>query len=57
MMAQDLSCRSHQPEMMDGDAISFEDFQNYLHDLELVNVLTRGRTPTVRKIEIDRSKP
>jgi 2-polyprenyl-3-methyl-5-hydroxy-6-metoxy-1,4-benzoquinol methylase len=47
MMARDFSCRSRQPEMMDGDAVGFEDFQNCLHDLELVNVCTLAYRPTL----------
>jgi hypothetical protein len=45
MMDQDFSCRSHQPEMMDGDAIGFEEFQNCLRGLEIVNVCTLAYRP------------
>lgn len=46
IMEQDFSCRSHQLEMIDGDAISFEDFRECLHDLEIVNVCTNvGLSP------------
>ncbi len=47
MMRHDFSCRSHQLEMMDGDAIGFEDFRQCLHDLELVNVCTLAYRPTL----------
>jgi len=47
-MDQDSSCRSHQPEMMDGDAIGFEEFQNCLRGLEIVNVCTLAYRPTLR---------
>ena len=46
-MEQDFSCRSHQLEMMDGDATGFEDFRNCLHDLEIVNVCTLAYRPTL----------
>jgi hypothetical protein len=48
MMRQNLNRRSHQPEMMDGDAINFEDFQNCLRGLEIVNVCTLAYRPTLR---------
>jgi len=47
MMRRDFSCRSHQLEMMDDDAIGFEDFRQCLHDLELVNVCTLAYRPTL----------
>jgi hypothetical protein len=47
MMAQNFSCRSHQPEMMDRDAIGFEDFRKCLRDLEMVNVCTLAYRPTL----------
>jgi SAM-dependent methyltransferase len=47
MMEQDFSCRSHQLEMMDGDATGFEDFRKCLHDLEIVNVCTLAYRPTL----------
>ena len=47
MMKQDFSCRSHQLEMMDGDAVGFEDFRKCLHDLEIVNVCTLAYRPTL----------
>jgi 2-polyprenyl-3-methyl-5-hydroxy-6-metoxy-1,4-benzoquinol methylase len=48
MTKQDFSCRSHQLEMMDGDAISLEAFRKCLHDLEIVNVCTLAYRPTLR---------
>src|ERR1700719_4446483 len=48
MMEQDFSCRSHQMEMMDGDATGFEDFRKCLHDLEIVNICTLAYRPTLR---------
>jgi hypothetical protein len=47
MMEQDFSCRSHQLEMMDGDAKGYEDFRRCLHDLEIVNVCTLAYRPTL----------
>src|ERR1019366_1414571 len=47
MMNQNFSCRSQQAEMMDGDAIGFEDFQKCLRDLEIVNVCTLAYRPTL----------
>jgi SAM-dependent methyltransferase len=47
MMELDFGRRNHQREMMDGDAVSFEDFQNCLHDLEIANVCTLAYRPTL----------
>jgi len=47
-MKCDFSRRSHQLEMMDGDAIGFEDFRNCLRDLEIVNVCTLAYRPTLQ---------
>jgi SAM-dependent methyltransferase len=47
MMEQDFSCRSYQLEMMDADTIGFEDFQNCLRGLEIVNVCTLAYRPTL----------
>jgi SAM-dependent methyltransferase len=47
MMEQNFSCRSHQLEMMDRDAIGFEDFCKCLRDLEMVNVCTLAYRPTL----------
>jgi SAM-dependent methyltransferase len=47
IMEQDFSCRSHQLEMMDGDATGFEDFRKCLRDLEIVNVCTLAYRPTL----------
>jgi len=46
-MEQDFGCRSHQLEMMDGDATGFEDFRKCLHDLKIVNVCTLAYRPTL----------
>src|SRR6266436_3427499 len=47
VMEQDFSCRSHQPEMMDDEAVSYEDFCDCLRDLEFVNAFTLGYRPTL----------
>ena len=47
MMRQDFSCRSYQRELMDDDAIGYEDFRRCLRDLELVNAFTLGYRPTL----------
>jgi SAM-dependent methyltransferase len=47
MMAQNFSCRSYQPEMMDADDIGFEDFQNCLSGLEIVNICALAYRPTL----------
>jgi SAM-dependent methyltransferase len=47
MMSQDFSCRSHQPEMMDADDVGFEDFQNCLRGLEIVNIWALAYRPTL----------
>ena len=39
--------RSHQAEMMDAEKISFEDFQNCLHGLEIVNSCVLAYRPTL----------
>ena len=46
-MDQNFSCRSHQPEMMDGHIIDFKEFQNCLRGLEIVNVCTLSYRPTL----------
>jgi len=60
MMEQDFSCRSHQLEMMDGDATGYEDFRNCLHDLEIVNICTLAYRPTLdwlkRALRRDKSR-
>jgi hypothetical protein len=47
MMDQNFTCRSHDAEMMDGDAIGFEDFQKCLRDIEIVNLCTLAYRPTL----------
>jgi SAM-dependent methyltransferase len=47
MMGQNFSCRSYQPEMMDADDIGFEDFQNCLRGLEIVNICALAYRPTL----------
>jgi 2-polyprenyl-3-methyl-5-hydroxy-6-metoxy-1,4-benzoquinol methylase len=47
MMGQNFSCRSYQPEMMDADDIGFEDFQNCLRGLEIVNICALAYRPTI----------
>jgi hypothetical protein len=42
-----FSRRSHQAEMMDGENISFEDLQNCLHGLEIVNSCVLAYRPTL----------
>jgi SAM-dependent methyltransferase len=42
-----FSRRSHQAEMMDAENISFEDFQNCLHGLEIVNSCVLAYRPTL----------
>jgi 2-polyprenyl-3-methyl-5-hydroxy-6-metoxy-1,4-benzoquinol methylase len=44
---QDFRSRSHQPEMMDDDAVGFEEFRRCLHDLERVNACTLAYRPTL----------
>jgi len=46
-MGQNFSCRSYQPEMMDADDVGFEDFQNCLRDLEIVNIWALAYRPTL----------
>ena len=46
-MGQNFSCRSYQPEMMDADDIGFEDFQNCLRGLEIVNICALAYRPTI----------
>jgi SAM-dependent methyltransferase len=45
---QDFSRRSQQLEMMDGDAVGFEDFRKCLRDIEIVNICTLNDRPTLR---------
>ena len=46
-MGQNFSCRSYQQEMMDADDIGFEDFQNCLRGLEIVNICALAYRPTL----------
>jgi ubiquinone/menaquinone biosynthesis C-methylase UbiE len=43
----DFGHRSHRAEMMDGENISFEDFQNCLHGLETVNSCVLAYRPSL----------
>jgi hypothetical protein len=47
VMGQNFSCRSYQPEMMDADDVGFEDFQNCLRGLEIVNICALAYRPTL----------
>jgi len=44
---QDFSRRSTATELMDTDPVSFEEFDDYLRDLERINVLTLAYRPTL----------
>jgi SAM-dependent methyltransferase len=59
-MKCDFSRRSHQLEMMDGDAIAFEAFRNCLRDLEIVNFCTLAYRPTLywlkKSLRADKSR-
>jgi hypothetical protein len=44
---QDFSRRSTASELMDTDPSSFEEFDDYLHDLERINILTLAYRPTL----------
>ena len=46
-----LTTRSFQPELMDGDDWSREEYVRTLRQLRLLNVLTNGYRPTVRAME------
>ena len=48
MMKNDFGCRSDQTELMDVGSIGFEDFQDCLRGLEIVNVCTLAYRPTLR---------
>jgi SAM-dependent methyltransferase len=47
MMVPNFSCRSYQPEMMDAADVGFEDFQNCLRGLEIVNICALAYRPTL----------
>jgi len=44
---QDFSRRSTATELMDTDPVSFKEFDDYLRDLERINVLTLAYRPTL----------
>jgi SAM-dependent methyltransferase len=44
---QDFSRRSTATELMDTNPVSFEEFDDYLHDLERINILTLAYRPTL----------
>lgn len=48
MMGQDFSQRSGQPELMDTESVSFAEFHQCLHTLEIINILTLAYRPTLR---------
>jgi SAM-dependent methyltransferase len=47
-MLPDLSQRSTQPELMDTEPVSFDEFHDCLHTLEIINTLTVAYRPTLR---------
>ena len=47
MTQQDFSRRSTATELMDTDPVSFKEFDDYLRDLERINVLTLAYRPTM----------
>ena len=47
MTQQDFSRRSTATELMDTDPVSFKEFDDYLRDLERINVLTLAYRPTL----------
>ena len=47
MTRQDFSRRSTATELMDTDPVSFKEFDDYLRDLERINVLTLAYRPTL----------
>lgn len=50
-MRFDAANRSREDELMDIEAVSFEDFRACLHDLSRVNTLTFGRRPVIAFLE------
>jgi SAM-dependent methyltransferase len=46
--AVDLSRRSMQSELMDTEPVSFEEFNECLHELEIINICTLAYRPTMR---------
>ena len=47
MTRQDFSRRSQTTELMDTNPVSFEEFDDYLRDLERINILTLAYRPTL----------
>ena len=47
MTRQDFSRRSQATELMDTNPVSFEEFDDYLRDLERINILTLAYRPTL----------
>jgi SAM-dependent methyltransferase len=47
VIRQDFSRRSAATELMDTDPVSFEEFNDYLRDLERINILTLAYRPTL----------
>src|ERR1700751_236791 len=47
MTKQEFSRRSTATELMDTDPVSFEEFDDYLRDLERINVVTLAYRPTL----------
>ena len=47
MTHQDFSRRSQATELMDTNPVSFEEFDDYLRDLERINILTLAYRPTL----------
>jgi hypothetical protein len=47
VIRQDFSRRSAATELMDTDPVSFEEFDDYLRDLERINILTLAYRPTL----------
>ena len=45
--AADLSRRSFDPELMDTEQVSFEEFQHCLRDLRRINLCTLAYRPTL----------
>ena len=51
MKIPDFSRRSASPELIDGEALSFAEFQDCLQELETINRLTLAYRPTLRWLE------
>ncbi|AXC49479.1 methyltransferase domain-containing protein [Paracoccus suum] len=50
-MARDLSRRSNEPELMDGEDVDYETLRGCLQDLARVNVLSLGHRPTLALLD------